>query len=735
MDAREDNFKERRISEIPHYFSNTLKYNILNNRKATEDEDMIRKTGYFANPDDDSYQSNIGNIQKVQGESGNVTMRTEEWEKGEDTIDIFLSGLRIVLMNEQSNTYYPVLDLNISEVHFEKQSTMKSSRGSTATFLSWFYYNAQLGEWEPLIENFRLYMYIDTFRNKSLITISTDRTLNINLSDVILQNLINTYKMWQKLNSEINETDDDLFKYIDRYQNKGTDKYSVDDVIYRRGVIEETKKTKEDNANNSHDDLASPVSLINLTGVNFEIKNIDEDEEEKDILVYGSIKEPSKVYQSISVQFKEEFASIPKIDLSKLHCNIHELSPDNFVYYGVHLHQMHKVLTVRTIFTFYNQTAFVYVLRVYNETSDEYIINPNEKLPITKNIENSKCSLTFLNENDNWSESFDPIEILSGLVVGKDKTFIAHSMSYTFLSKTRDEDVDIWFNLNLLPPVIVRNCLPFNIDVRMLSGRQEKFILKGEEVWFVCHDLTELFELEIKLDWFEYTTIAIDPRNNSNEIKIKMTDIEGFNLTLLAKIERERAGIELILYNKVNIINYTGLNFEFFTYSKSFRRRIAGQILAGRYLLMARKVSKMSLSYKGSSSKTLSTHTIGYKDDFKIRTRDDQNNITSVYEFVYSTSLDLVTSEKIKTELYSKFIKIYPKYVIVNHLETPLKYRQYQNQSDMKILEPNERQILFWPNDQFPQLLSIKALDTRENVDNSDDNTKWNWTQGTKIDI
>ena len=147
---------------------------------------------------------------------------------------------------------------------------------------------------------------------------------------------------------------------------------------------------------------------------------------------------------------------------------------------------------------------------------------------------------------------------------------------------------------------------------------------------------------------------------------------------------------------------------------------------------MARKVSKMSLSYKGSSSKTLSTHTIGYKDDFKIRTRDDQNNITSVYEFVYSTSLDLVTSEKIKTELYSKFIKIYPKYVIVNHLETPLKYRQYQNQSDMKILEPNERQILFWPNDQFPQLLSIKALDTRENVDNSDDNTKWNWTQGTK---
>ena len=95
-----------------------------------------------------------------------------------------------------------------------------------------------------------------------------------------------------------------------------------------------------------------------------------------------------------------------------------------------------------------------------------------------------------------------------------------------------------------------------------------------------------------------------------------MTDIEGVNLNLIAKIYRERAGIELILYNKVNIINYTGLNFEFFTHLKNFKRRVAGYILAGRYLLMARKVSKMSLSYKGSSSMTLNTHTIKYKDSF-----------------------------------------------------------------------------------------------------------------------
>ena len=149
-------------------------------------------------------------------------------------------------------------------------------------------------------------MYLDTFRNKSLITISTDRTLNINLSDVILQNLINTYKMWQKLNTESKEVDDDIFKYIDKYQNKGIEKYSVDDVLLRKGIIEETKRNKED-INESQDELTSPVSLINLTGINFEIININEDEKEKDILTYGDIKEPNKVYQPISVHFNGEF--------------------------------------------------------------------------------------------------------------------------------------------------------------------------------------------------------------------------------------------------------------------------------------------------------------------------------------------------------------------------------------------------------------------------------------------
>ena len=77
-----------------------------------------------------------------------------------------------------------------------------------------------------------------------------------------------------------------------------------------------------------------------------------------------------------------------------------------------------------------------------------------------------------------------------------------------------------------------------------------------------------------------------------------MTDIEDVSLNLFAKIEWERAGIELILYNKANIINYTELDFEFFTHSINFKRRVAVQILARRYLLMTRKISRISFLIK-----------------------------------------------------------------------------------------------------------------------------------------
>lgn len=125
--------------------------------------------------------------------------------------------------------------------------------------------------------------------------------------------------------------------------------------------------------------------------------------------------------------------------------------------------------------------------------------------------------------------------------------------------------------------------MPFNIDVKVPSSKQEFYILKGEEAYFLSYDLVEIFEMQVKMDGYEYTSIRINPATVGNEVKIRMQDMEGVNLNLFIKIERERAGFELIIYSKVCIVNYTDLAFEFFTSSRNFRTRLAGQKLANKH--------------------------------------------------------------------------------------------------------------------------------------------------------
>ena len=115
----------------------------------------------------------------------------------------------------------------------------------------------------------------------------------------------------------------------------------------------------------------------------------------EDEFAFSNTKEPGKVYQPIRLEFERDHFPIEHLELSKLHSGVHQLTEEgeDIVFYGVHLNKMQKMLTVRTYYTIHNQTIFTYVLRVYNETMDEYIINPDQKLPILKNIQDRKCSI------------------------------------------------------------------------------------------------------------------------------------------------------------------------------------------------------------------------------------------------------------------------------------------------------------------------------------------------------
>lgn len=186
------------------------------------------------------------------------------------------------------------------------------------------------------------------------------------------------------------QINDDLFDQIDSYQSKEVSKYSVDNVLLKTKEIRTSEVEQQQNLEDA-DEFASPISIINLTGISLTIHRI-QDEENKKAFVGGNIREPEKVYLPIRVEFEDNFNPIEHIDLSKLHSGRHQLNDDieNEVYFGVHLNRMHKILTVRSFYTIYNQTIFNYVLRIYGEKIEEYDIPPGQKVPVLNSMKGKK---------------------------------------------------------------------------------------------------------------------------------------------------------------------------------------------------------------------------------------------------------------------------------------------------------------------------------------------------------
>jgi len=160
---------------------------------------------------------------------------------------------------------------------------------------------------------------MDSFSNKSCLTISTDRTVNINLTDIVLQNLIDVFKAWSSIKESQDEVKDSLFDQIDNYQTKDFNKFSVDNVMFRKKQANRfTELEKTDNLAESTNDFDSPVSVVNLTGINFKVHKVEEEEEVKEVFIGGNIKEPEKVYQPIRVEFEDGYLPINRLELSKL---------------------------------------------------------------------------------------------------------------------------------------------------------------------------------------------------------------------------------------------------------------------------------------------------------------------------------------------------------------------------------------------------------------------------------
>lgn len=67
------------------------------------------------------------------------------------------------------------------------------------------YYNTQAGEWEPLIEKTELHILVDNGLSHRNFVLTLSKNLNINITDMLTQTLIETYKSLQEKEKSLNK--------------------------------------------------------------------------------------------------------------------------------------------------------------------------------------------------------------------------------------------------------------------------------------------------------------------------------------------------------------------------------------------------------------------------------------------------------------------------------------------------------------------------------------------------
>lgn len=85
---------------------------------------------------------------------------------------IHSSGIQIVVINDYNNVFYLVLSINIPTFNLSIKNELEKSVGETLVKAMASYYNAQAGEWDPLIDKTRIHLLVDSHLKQNFILLS-----------------------------------------------------------------------------------------------------------------------------------------------------------------------------------------------------------------------------------------------------------------------------------------------------------------------------------------------------------------------------------------------------------------------------------------------------------------------------------------------------------------------------------------------------------------------------------
>lgn len=120
--------------------------------------------------------------------------------------------------------------------------------------------------------------------------------------------------------------------------------------------------------------------------------------------------------------------------------------------------------------------------------------------------------------SQNWSDLLYVKALKTKLPVNR-STFLKHGKTYTIVKKEAS-DLAGAFDINLRPPLILKNCLPVPIQISFTDSNGEKgkyTLYKEEEKHVFAFNLQDNVELNLKVPNFEEYNMELDCADCNNK--------------------------------------------------------------------------------------------------------------------------------------------------------------------------------------------------------------------------
>ena len=342
---------------------------------------------------------------------------------------------------------------------------------------------------------------------------------------------------------------------------------------------------------------------------------------------------------------------------------------------------------------------------------------------------------------ENWSAPI-PVRSLKGpkLAMEASSYLTCNTSLYTFIRKTRSsilctaEAIDV----NLMPPLKVRNCLPLEMTLHFedSSGvKQTVHLDKGEEKSLYCVNMAQTVAADIDLKGFStlkgFKLLNLE-RYSILEWALPLSDRYGRKTTIYTLNLRKTAGQKVIFHCKKLLVDAIDSELSFYYQRPKDNKLLPHMIPFVNLGIQRQKLyvipEKLELDeiWAGLQGPDAKGNGLQRVDTFATSTRMDLclKSASSRFNYSYYTDIYLAAPDEF---IYTKITSVSPYYIVVNlskktiileQSELPPSYGQTNEGYIPLILEPGARQAFsffnfatqYFGQDEF---LHIKVADER----------------------